>query len=195
MALSKNPDYLLRLVCEEQDVDVLANIPEQFMMSVTSSWENRLPSSLQDVRGVSGSIIGGAANFANLNVTFQWLTQQTWISSSPIELNLTLQFDALTSAYDDVVAPMKKLQKLVLPYRKFPEIDLLMPPGPSAADPNKAKTYLRIGRLAYFHNVIVVSVNNTYDTRYNKGYPISGQSEVVVRTIVMPTREDLDFIL
>lgn len=197
MALSRNPDYWMQLSCNSQGVDIIANAPEQIVLSVASSWESRMPSSLQDIPGVAGGAIGLGANALNMNVAVQWLTHQSWISSTPIEITLTLLFDAQTDAYVDVVEPMKKLQKLVLPYRRSPDSQILMPPGPAAisADQDEARTSLRIGRMLYLPSVIVVSANNTYDTRLNGGYPISGQTELTVRSIVMPTREDLDLIM
>jgi hypothetical protein len=69
----------------------------------------------------------------------------------------------------------------------------LWAPGPSVFDPKKGKISIRIGRMMYFDSVVLTSVNNTFDTKISKdGYPISGQSDLSFRTVVLTSREDID---
>jgi hypothetical protein len=190
-----NPNYLLELNSHNPDFKLIANLPEAFSLSSSSDYESWLPSSLREALDQSG--LGGVKPVTaayNYNFIQQVNTHQVWVSSTPIEFSLTALFDAQTDARVDVFEPMIGLQKLALPYKKD-DTDgrQLWAPGPSVFDKDKGRISLRIGRMMYFHSVVLTSVNNTFDTKLDiNGFPISGQSDLSFRNIVLSSREDLD---
>jgi hypothetical protein len=167
------------------------------MVGVQSEWEARMPSSLTQVAerflgGAAGTAVSSAAWAFNYNVIQQGMSFQAWLSSTPVEFNLTILFDAENDAFEEVVRPMTQLSALVLPYRSAPDEALLQAPGPSPIYPNRARISVRLGRFVYLNSVILVAVNNTFDTRMNAlGQPISGQCDVTIRTINTPARDDV----
>lgn len=197
MALAPNFDYLTLILNQTENIAVVANTPEQIFLATGSVWEPRMSGSVRNfftnnTSGVANLGIQGVTNALNLDLVFQSLTFQAWQSSGPIEFSLTLQFDAFTDAYTDVVEPMSKLQAMSLPFATEANQDILLPPGPSPLFPNRSRVSMRIGRFIYIHSVIVKTVNNTFDTRYDKyGQPTSGQSELTISTINTPSRQDL----
>lgn len=197
MALSTNFDYLTTIFNKDDQIRVVANTPEQIHIATGSVWEPRMAGSLRNtLLGNGGGLGNFAANMAffetNLDIVVQSLTFQAWQSSSPIEFNMTLLFDAENDAFNDVVLPMSKLQEMTLPYNLAANPDIMMPPGPAPLFPDRSRVSIRIGRFLYIHSIVLKSVNNTFDTRYDaNGQPISGQSEITFATINTPSRADV----
>lgn len=195
MTLTSNPDYLLSLYCDDPFLQIIANIPENLMMATGSEWEPRMAGSLRSFISNTGGILGQGASAAlwasNLDLVVQSLTYQVWQSSAPIEMNLTLLFDANTDPYLDVVKPMSDLQAFALPYSIEENSDILLSPGPSVVEPNRSRLSVRLGRFIYINSVVLINVSNTFDTRFHNGQPISGQSEVTFRTINTPSRQEV----
>lgn len=203
MIPTTNPDYLVHIWSTDPPCDIIAAVPERIDLAVTSSWENQLPSSLKEISpmaGIAGQKIGAATgaisnvlNVYGFNAVVQSFTRQSWISSSPVEINLPLIFDMETDAFIDVVTPVNQLQQLVLPWRVSPDSDILMPPGPAIADPDRGKVSIRIGRFLYIDSVIVVSAAPTFSMRLSSsGHPIAADVNVTIRTTETPARDDLD---
>lgn len=209
--LSRNPNYLIHITSDSlhlqggisQAVDIIANLPEQFGMSVASNWENRLTSSVGGVLQNVSRALGGTAEYLqsqfNVDAGIQSLTKMRWTGTGPIEFSLPLLFDAQDSAYD-VMSSVRILQALCLPYASSfnnkitgKTDQILYPPGnTSISGKGKGQIGLRIGRMAYFDDVIIISVNDTIHSRlYVDGYPISADCEVTFRTTITPTRDDL----
>ena len=196
MTLANNVDYRIELLSRDDGIRVQANIPETVMIGTGSQWEPRMPSSFRSVANkfipgnAAKNLTSGLMWANNSDLIFQTLSFQSWQSSQPVEFNLTLLFDAEKDAGKEVVVPMSNLQELSLPFRQAGEI--LFPPGPSPIEPDRRRISIRMGRFIYIHSVIVTTVSNTFDTRYDKnGQPISGQSEITVSTINTPSREDV----
>lgn len=186
-----SPDYRVQIRTEFNNQQIILNalMPENIAIGAGSAWEARMPASLRQFLGAG--VLGNLSQASNLDLVSQTLTYQSWQSSAPIEFNLTFLFDAQTDAFTDVVSPMLTLQMLSLPYRLEGQ-EFMLPPGPSIFDPDRGRISIRIGRFMYIHSVIIVQVNNVFDTRLDRfGQPISGQCEITIRTINTPTREDL----
>lgn len=196
--LSPNPDYRTLITNSTEGVQIECNTPEQVFVATGSVWEPRMSGSLRTFLesrfgdGIGRTAFQAATNATNFDMIFQSLTFQAWQSSGPIEFNMTFLFDAENDAYTDVVMPMSRLQAMTLPYTTAANGEIMMPPGPSPIDPDRSRVSIRIGRLLYIHSIILKSVQNTFDTRYDSlGQPISGQSEVTFATINTPSRQDL----
>jgi hypothetical protein len=199
MALSTNPNYLIEIrsddnsnvLGEPNPIRILANIPETLMLATGSDWGQKLPSTpldnLLQSLGNIGSLIDKFSTGRNFKPILGDLTFQVWESSSPLEFNLQLLFDAENDAYEDVVKPIQNLQKLSMPY--YWGAGFMLPPGPSLIERNRGRISLRIGRFLAINSVILPTVNVIYSSRFDaKGQPISAQVEMTVRTVVTPDR-------
>jgi hypothetical protein len=194
--LAQNPNYMCEIFGGEPYVSIMAPIPEEVAINLSSAWENRMPASFKElsdnIGGLTGAGLSAGMNYYGYNKVLQSFTHQMWISSTPIELSLIMLFDAYNDAASDVLLPMAQLQQLVAPYRQSADSDLLHPPGPSPQDPQTGKISVRVGRFIFIPSVLVVDVNNTFETRLTAdGIPIAGQSEITIRSIVTPARDDL----
>lgn len=180
VAKNKNPDYNVHIKCAAAGFEIIADLPEQTNFSVVSDYEAVLA-------GI-GDSSNNAANLASymvgtsVNAAFQ--STQIWKASSPIDLMLTILFDATSNAHMEVYRPMRLLEALVLPKS--------LGAGGIVVAPNQnMPTTLTIGRQLTLPEVLMISVNNTFDTRLDKdGFPISGQSEVNFRTVKAYSREE-----
>jgi hypothetical protein len=182
-------------------------------MATQANWDSRLPSSVADiaqnvVQGATGQILGGVTNsifegtrqFTNFNRIAQSFSHQVWLSSAPIELSLTLLFDAFDNSTEDVGEPIARLMSLVQPYRGAggvghedgSEHALLSAPGPSLYQPDRGRVSIRIGKFLYFHSVVLRGVQPTWDSKFDTaGVPIAAACDVTFATINMPSREDV----
>lgn len=194
--LSTNPNYLFTIQCQDQNIEVTANLPEKIDFAVEGQWESRFPyQTLAQIFGfVSPSIQSKLEAASNIGFGGQIFSQPlsvlTWQGSGPVTINLELLFDAETDAYSDVVSPMLDLARLCMPIAG--SYGLLYPPGPSPVNRDKNKNQVFFGSYFSIDSVVVVSVTNTFDTRLDAtGNPISGMSQVVIRSIYTPSRDDL----
>lgn len=171
------------------DVVIKANLPESFSFGVTSSYQQRLPSDL-------ASVLPGfekLGTFFHASRIFQEFSHQVWENSSPIQFSLPLLFDAVTDAEEDVITPIRDLMAMALPYRENDADAFLKPPGPTLRNPDYGRVSMLIGRMCYFHSVLINDVNPAFDTRMSKtGSPISATCDLSVTTINTPSRDDLD---
>lgn len=182
VAKSSNPNYWVTVSCPDKGIEIVADIPEQFAVSLASEWENRFGTStgLADAPVVGRAITGGAQT----NAVSRSLTKQIWMNSSPFEFPLQILFDADIDAKREVYDPMVRLEAMVLPIGRG---EFLTAPG---GEHGSAVT-LRIGKMFSITNCIITAVNNTYDTKLDaNGIPISGQSEITVRTDELFSAQD-----
>lgn len=212
-SVTKNANYQVNIRCTSPELDLTANLPEQFSMATQSNWDSRLPSSVVDIAqnsvgSLTGQVLGGVPNaiseglrqFTNFNRIAQSFSHQTWISSAPIQMSLTMLFDAFDNATEDVGEPIARLASLVQPYRGAggqghddgSEHALLSAPGPSLYQPDLGRVSIRIGKFLYFHSVVLNGVQPTWDSKFDDlGVPIAAACDVTFSTINMPSREDV----
>ncbi len=201
---SKNPNYLVQISCPGHNTDIIADLPEQIGFGVTSDWESLLPYSLAgmiDQIPLVGNWAKAAAGAKALNVQSQALSFQVWLGTSPIEIPLHLQFDAYSSALEEVYKPILLLESFTLPITQqnyFGGLagNILTAPGPVLGGANQMlEGYglnVRLGRQMLFQNCIVSASNHNFDTRLDKdGYPIAGEIEMTLRTSVVFGNLDL----
>ena len=173
VARGKNPNYMVSIQ-STSGIQLIADVSEQVMISISNTWEPRFAAGLADYFGMNVTGVIGE------NILYQEFGRLMWMSTTPIEIPITLYFDAYEDAYEDVKKPMLMLETLFLPTKVG---GWLMAPGPSPLYPNRNKITMTIGRSWYFDSIVGVSVSNTYDLRLDaRGYPISGQSEIVFST-------------
>lgn len=198
IAKSTNTSYLIDIICPGHNFGVQVDMPEQLALAVTSDWESRLPSGLTDVLSkmpIGGNLGESIANLLGNSPHVQALSFQMWSGTSPIEIPLTVLFDAENNALEDVYKPIIMLQSLILPVEGRLGVTWLTPPGPDVGfRSNESSGYgihIKLGRMMLFMNCILVSANAIFDSKMDsRGYPISGQLDLVFRTSYMYGRSD-----
>lgn len=179
----KNPNYMVR-IDSSTGFTIAADLPETTNFTISNSWEPRFGAGLNEIAGGLGLL----GSLAGENVMVQEFSQLMWMNTTPIEIPLTLMFDAQESAYYDVYLPMNALELLALPDVRG---IFLTAPGPSVANPDRNKIQLHLGRAWYFPSVVITSVSSTYDSRMDaNGYPISGQTEITFSTNMVYGKQD-----
>jgi hypothetical protein len=203
-ALVKNSNYqvIIKRAASKglRPIEIRANLPETFSFGVSAEYNADLGSSLEElaqgfgaVGRTIGEVFGQVNNFVTVNRVAQQLTHQKWKSSSPISFSIPLLFDAVSSAEEDVVAPIRDLMALTLPYKEDSEAIFLRPPGPSLVEPDHGRISLKIGNMNYFHSVLLKDVSANFSSRFTKsGAPISAECDVTFETVTIPAQEDID---
>lgn len=194
-----NPNYVVEIRRDSPKIDgepvvIRAGLPETFSFGVDASYEPRLPNTLDAVvGGRAGQLLRASDIFFKTNRVFQEFSHQVWTSTSPIEFSLPLLFDAKDDARTDVLDPIRKLIMMTLPYNKSEGDRLLLAPGPNLATPDEGRISVRIGNFFYVHSVLLVNVNPTFDSKFNKdGVPISATCDLSLRTVNTPVQSDLN---
>lgn len=184
-ARSKNVNYHVQIVCAGMGTELIADMPEEVSTQVGSEWEALLPSAISDVSRVFDSV-GKAV--AGTGAVLQYNTQQVWVNSSPIEIPLSLTFEAETSGFQDVVKPIRFLEKLTMPSMWAGGI--LISPGPNMAGGGK-EVRVVIGKLLTLPSAIIISAAGSFSSRLaSDGYPISGKCDITIRTDRVLSREE-----
>jgi len=155
----------------------MADMPEQMMIAISNSWEPRFGSGINEIAGA----LDIGTRVAGENIMVQPFSQLMWMNTTPIELPLTMMFDAEDDAYSDVFKPMNALELLALPDVQG---SLLTAPGPSVANPNRNKISIFVGRMYHFPSVVLTSISSQYDTQRldASGYPLAGQVDITFST-------------
>lgn len=189
VAKSTNPNYHVHIRCLGLGFELVADMPEQTAYAIGVDYEAQLPSSTSDL-----GFTGAGAYVTGTHASMQALTRQIWRNSSPIEIPLVLQFNAKTDANQEVYRPMRLLEALAMPTlgegsnTGFGPLDSFLNWGMQASGlliaPNSGGNImaLSIGRMLNLSEVLLVSCNCTYNSQLSKGFPISGEAEVVFRT-------------
>lgn len=184
----QNPNYVAYISCESLGMEIMADIPEQFSISVQNDFESRLPYSLADAFSRIPLLGGVAENIqavSGLNAQFQDLSYQMWMGTTPLEFSLTLLFDAENSAIDDVFKPINALMGMALPGNQgVGPTTVLTAPGPiRGGTSGDGSVTIRVGRMFTFEHCAIVSATENIESRLEKsGYPIAAELEVTIRT-------------
>lgn len=207
VAKNTNPAYHVHIFCVGLGFELVADMPEQTAYAVAADYEAQLPASTGDM-----GVANGVTFVTGTHATLQALTKQIWRNSSPIEIPITLQFDAYSDAFQEVYKPMRILEALAMPtvgtggaatfaqkvadvanaVGKYFGYDLGVN-GTLLVGPNSGGNTMSvvIGRMLTLSELLLISCNNTYDSRMtDQGYPISGQSELVFRTSKVLSRAE-----
>lgn len=184
IARANNPNYFFEIRCPSAGFHLIADMPENINFTVSNAWEPRFSAGLGEINGIGDlgiRIIGE-------NILVDEFARLMWMNTTPIEIPITLLFDAHEDAYRDVYMPMKRLEALAMPDLKG---GLLFAPGPSARNPERGKISITLGRSWYFESVVIVSISTAYDVRMSPaGYPISGQAEITFSTAKIMSRQE-----
>jgi hypothetical protein len=121
--------YVIKVRSKALKYTVIAFMQDKIGVRVGSNWEPFLP------LGTVGKVAQDAfqALFKKALVT-RFTSRRIWRGTSPIEMNLTFNFQAIDDPYNEVVLPAQVLMQMCLPgegERFANTIPLLTPPGPS----------------------------------------------------------------
>lgn len=180
----KNSNYFAR-IDSTAGLSITADISEATNFAITNSWEPRFGAGLNEYLP---GLAGDGLRLGGENVMIQEFSRLMWMATSPIEIPMTIMFDAQEDAYSDVYLPMNALELLALPDVSGA---FLTAPGPSWHNKTKNQISLFLGRSWYFPSVVVMSVSSQYDNKFDaNGFPISGQTEITFSTDMVYGKEN-----
>jgi len=136
-AASNNPHYKVFLHCGDQNISVIADLPESFGFDIAAQYE---ASFAPGFNNMVSSNLGSALRIGGLSLTNQAMTAQIWQGTTDVQFTIPLVFQAESDPVRDVIVPIRNLLKLTMP-REEEEGGLLESPGPRW-DPEKIKQVL-----------------------------------------------------
>jgi len=152
--------------------DVMAWVPDVIDVNTESGWNAPFEGFGDGVFSAGIQEVGGQiANNFGRNLPFfsgrlQSMTKAYWTGSSPIRMQLPLEFRAQTSGKLDVMSIVKKMHSLTLPMASDSD---LIPPGPDRG----IIVGVTIGNILTFDNVVVTQVNSQSRMILDKeGFPV-----------------------
>ena len=202
-----NPRYALYLQGQDEEgteVKILAAMPEQLGIHITADWQSLLSQSdaSSNIGGLSsrlGNLAGASASIikALTGQTDTLLIPQIWHSSSPVDLSIPFQFNAVLNARQEVMDQLETLLKLVSP--SLNSLHTLRAPGPTlnVGFRNLTKYHLTLhyGQTYTFDNIIVTGVSANPDSMFTvSGEILSCQVDVSIRTTTVLTKADISKI-
>jgi hypothetical protein len=165
---------------------ITANLPQNFSLNLGSNWDDpyNKPFVDEESSGLAGS--GGETAMGGAGTTsMQSLGGLSWQSGAHLEFNIPFVFRATHDASIEIVTKMKNLLQLVAPSM---DGDRLVKPG---ADDTELT--LKIGHFLEISPVIVDSINEEFDTMFDKdGNPIAVTINISIKTKFTVTDKDLD---
>lgn len=196
----------LRVVSDgAEKVSIKTPLPENFMLSLGTSWDNPFNEPVSNFASASaGGAQGQALNLAGTGVTAatgftslnKWLSAAVWTGGSMLKLDLPFVLQAYTDPKKEVVEKMRELMKLVAPSEYAGKF--LRAPGPYMKMPNAEgvngdEITVNIGNFFTMSPCIIDNVTETFDTQLDKnGDPIGVIINVSVISFFTTTKEDLD---
>lgn len=124
----KNPNYLAVITCTGLNIQITANLPQDFSIDIGAQYEEAVAQMVASNQIVSELATG--ARMAGVQLVTQALTAQVWQGSTEISFSLPLSFQVSTDEYEDVLKPLSDLYRLSLP-DEVTEGGFLKAPGPS----------------------------------------------------------------
>jgi len=105
------PEYLVKIVSYRNRCSIVGILQEDIAMRVESRWEYLVPSSLLDTANKFAQF----ASRGKWSIITKATSRRVWQGSSPLQISLTLKFEAVENAYEEVVKPCQLLQSIALP--------------------------------------------------------------------------------
>ena len=131
----------------------------------------------------------------------QFTSRRIWKGTSALKMSVELYFYAVNGAYNEVLVPCIRLQRLALPTYKSGTSSnqsiLLTPPGPdpfsfTSANPGGDLISITVGGLLSFTPIIVRETTIQFDQKYDsQGYPMSAIATINFETYQLLTKEDI----
>ena len=180
-------DFKVYIMSRAMGEAIIAFLPEEITLGVESNW---------DASSFKFATLGKITHAAFGTMVQSYF--MTWDGTSPITMNLPLEFRAKKDSWKEVVEPCSKLQKLALPYGSSgtSKISVLRPPGPNPFNESKGdRISIRMGRFLQFTNVVLTHVEVMYSSIISRdGHPMKAVANVTFQTSRIITREAFDRI-
>lgn len=187
-----------------EKVSLKTPLPENFMLSLGTSWDNPFNEPVSNFASASaGGAQGQALQLAGTGVTAatgfttlnKWLSAAVWTGGSMLKLDLPFVLQAYADPKKEVVEKMRELMKLVAPSEYAGQF--LKAPGPYVKIPGQGvsgdEITVSIGNFFTMGPCIIDNVTETFDTQLDKnGDPIGVTINVSVISYFTTTKEDLD---
>lgn len=124
---TQNPNYLCTISCTDQDIQIVASLPDTISSSIGANYEEAFAQILSSNSKLAG--ITGPLRALGVQLTTQALTAQVWQGSTEMVFDLPLVLQAETNELNDVLAKLEDLYQLTLPGESFAN-GFLTAPGP-----------------------------------------------------------------
>ena len=200
----------------EDRISVFGQMPEDFALNLTSSWESMFDTSLADTKTGSDPVdfvksVGVKATGINKSV----LTgAKTWSGNTEISIDLPVKIQAYDSTRREIMEPLKALLKCASPDLTYGGV--LIPPGPkpldlanlqsltssdskawaSALTESFANTafYIQIGTWFKMFPCVIENVSVNFDGLVEdvSGHPMFMEVTFQVTSYLTPTKSDID---
>ena len=134
-------EYYARITSYRRKAIIIGLLQSSISMSVDSMWEHFLPTQYSEFSWVEDVV--QIATKGNTSLVNKATMRRKWKGSTPMEMSLTLKFQAIIDAKADVIDPCKELQALALPSEGpskdkirgagdiWGALPFLSPPGPT----------------------------------------------------------------
>lgn len=122
-----NENYLCTITCTDQNILVVANLPETFSTDIGAQYEEAFAQAVNNSGIVSS--VGPKLRALGIQMTTQALTAQIWQGSTEMSFSLPLVLQARTDEIHDVLEKLEALYSLTLPGESFSN-GFLTAPGP-----------------------------------------------------------------
>lgn len=124
----QNPNYLCTITCTDQNIQVVANLPDTFNTDIAANYEEAFAQAVNNT-GIAGKL-GGKLRALGVQLTTQALTAQVWQGAADMSFSLPLVFQAVNDEFGDVLDKLEALYNLTLPGETFSN-GFLTAPGPT----------------------------------------------------------------
>ena len=215
--------YQIHIMVPDRGIEIHAFMPENFTSAINSEYEMPFAESsvtnlLSKFAGVAGEAVGAAAKLTGFGTTVQQASMQVWQGVAPMEFSIPVRFLYNTDTERDIIAPMKALMSLALPYLAYGELadnrfggqsgSTMRSPGPKVVPGNllgenffdwvsiENQIQLMIGSFLFFDSVVVTGVDSEYEIKLDRENkkPISLEATVNFTTFLTPVVDELDRI-
>lgn len=124
----QNPNYHCLITCSDMNIQIKANLPQDFAISIGAQYEEALAQAMNSSSVVSE--LAGKARLAGVQLVTQALTAQVWQGSTEISFSLPLTLQVNNDETTDVLKPLSDLYTLCLP-DEVTSGGFLKAPGPT----------------------------------------------------------------
>lgn len=202
--------YKIYINSQALGVTVVALLEDKVTFRITSDWESFIPIGDMKLANVGAQLLG----FTPIT---KLATRRIWKGTSPVTLNLKLNFQMVKDAEVDVIAPYRALMQMVLPGeggsltvktpffgKKTIKSPFLIAPGPGPFYASQAKKFglgsvkglrggdeisISIGKFLFLKRVIIREIVPVFDNRLDEnGWPISVEISIVIETHEIMTK-------
>ncbi len=184
----------------KEQVTIRAPLQHDINIKTTANWSPLTASSFAPKMVAEAVLLATGRSLVT-----KWGSRQIWTGTSPLDFTLNLRFEAVNDPEKEVLAPIRELQRMILPYTRGKHGDkmLMLPPGPLAtggirkffglSQDEGEIISVRIGKLLRMNKVIIREIDKTIMNRWEEGgNPISATVAIHFQTYEIMTKNSLE---